>query len=121
MADHIWEYDRVDREWRCTVCAAPYTGRGPSRPPPPGDCEGMDAYVKHEHPWGRSGYDGGGLDELVAVSTPDRPIGHVHVERMDTGAWWMRIHFTDGSGVAVNWWVPRGQPRTVSAMFEGDR
>lgn len=120
IAAHDWVYDRHGHAWHCTVCAAPHTGLGPSRTPPAAGCRGADALVDETTRWGRTQHDGGGLDELVAVSRPGAEITQVHLERMDTGAWWLRIGLADSTSITVNLHTAAGQPRTITGFVEED-
>lgn len=115
MADpvrvHDWLFDEADRVWHCAACSKPVTGRGPTRPPPDGVCAGESAFRKAERPWGRFQEDGGGLDEVVMTE------GMAHLERMDTGAWFLGLYPKDGPSIIVNLWAGSG-PRMVAGALE---
>ena len=60
--------------------------------------------------------DDGKLDEVVVEHAK-----HVHLERMDQGAWWMRIELADGSAIVVNLAARRPGTTLVEGIAERER
>ena len=57
--------------------------------------------------------DQGGLDEVVATD-----VRLVHLERMDKGAWWMRLDLADGSAIVVDLFARRPGHTKVEGTAE---
>ena len=55
----------------------------------------------------------GTLDEVVAA-------GKIHIEQMDTGAWWIGITTTDGKTHHVNLWAKRQSTTAIHGRCELD-
>lgn len=79
-------------------------------------CEGPH-YGEAKHSGWLERYDAAGLDEVFV----DAPIKCFHLERMDVGAWWMRLDLHDGRGVVVNLCAKRPSRTEVSGMVEEER
>lgn len=61
--------------------------------------------------------DDGGLDEVCVWA----PIKFLHVERMDTGAWWMRADLGGGRAVMFHLSAKNQSRTVVSGRVEEDR
>jgi hypothetical protein len=58
----------------------------------------------------------GVLDEVVAT----RGVKTVHIERMDRGAWWLRVQLTDGRAIVVRLCAQRQAQTDVAPYWEGE-